>query len=244
MIDRIPSQSRSLERAVLGFGILFIAGPAVIFGLNIEITERFFGAKDVLSQSNIGEIIRPKNVVKKKGNEDSAYGSARQGDPIYVGDTVMTGKESFTRVTLSDGSVLDLGPETLVRIEPVRSFSLKGIKKKLKITVEAGAVKAKTKTNSAPIVIESSSGEILKEIIAPPVVMTTPTPAPPVAAVSGTPVALVTAPAAVAAEDEFFEAVVTAPTPAPADSAPSKKESVIAKIFSTKPESTPKPVAT
>jgi hypothetical protein len=268
MIDQhLQPASRRIEKTVLSIGVLLILIPTAVFVLNIQITERFFGARDVLSQSNIGEIIRPKKIVKKRSGEDSAYGSASQGDPIYVGDTVMTGKDSFTRVNLSDGSVLDLGPDTLVRIEPVRSFSFKGIKRKLKITVEAGAVKAKAKVNSAPIVLESATGEVLKEIAPPPVVMAPPTPAP-IAVVTPTPapaiagalpgsqtppssVALPATPTPVAVaveEDEFFEAVVAAPTPPPAPAPIAKKaESAIAKFFGSKSEpvtvATPAPVA-
>ena len=265
MIDQLQPASRKIEKTVFGVGVLLILIPSAVFVFNIQITERFFGARDVLTQSNIGEIIRPKKIVKKKTGDDSAYGLASQGDPIYVGDTIMTGKDSFTRVNLSDGSVLDLGPETMVRIEPVRSFSFKGIKRKLKITVEAGAVKAKAKVSSAPIVLESATGEVLKEIAPPPVIVATPTPAPvavvtptPAPAIAGAlpgaqpeasvaqgnapsvaPVVVTPTPVAVAAvdEDEFFEAVVAAPTPPPPPPPVAKKtESAIAKFFGVKTE--------
>lgn len=164
MTGNIKAPARMTENAILLAGILMILGPAALILLNIQLTEKFFGAKDILAQSPIGEVTQPRRVVRKKGEDDSAYLKARQGDPVFEGDTVLTGKESSTRVTLSDGTVLELGPESMIRIEPVRTFSFKGIQKKFEITVEAGAIKAKAKSNSAPVVLKSSQGAVLREI--------------------------------------------------------------------------------
>lgn len=164
MTGNLKVQTKLTESAILIAGVLMILGPGALISLNIQITERFFGAKDMLAQSPIGEITKPRKVVRKKGEEDSAYLKAKQGDPVFEGDTVLTGKESSTKVTLSDGTVLELGPESMIRIEPVRSFSFKGIQKKFEITVETGAIKAKAKSNSAPVVLKSSEGQVLKEI--------------------------------------------------------------------------------
>jgi hypothetical protein len=164
MTANIRTSTRMTENAILLAGILMILGPGALILLNIQLTEQFFGARDILAQSPIGEITQPRKVVRKKGEEDSAYLKARQGDPVFEGDTVLTGKESSTRVTLSDGTVLELGPESMIRIDPVRSFSFKGIQKKFEVTVETGAIKAKAKSNSAPVVLKSSAGSVLKEI--------------------------------------------------------------------------------
>jgi hypothetical protein len=158
------AHARTTETAILLAGILMILGPGMLMVLNIQITEKFFGAKDILAQSSIGEISKPRKVVRKKGEDDSAYLKAKQGDPVFEGDTVITGKDSSAKVALSDGTVLELGPESMIRIEPVRSFSIGGIKKKFEVTVETGAIKAKAKSNSAPVVLKSGKGEVLKEI--------------------------------------------------------------------------------
>jgi hypothetical protein len=180
MIQNRRLTSNAVELTVLWVGIGLILTPAVILSLNIQFTERFFGAKDVLSQSPIGEIIRSKKIVRRKAEDDSAYLPIRQGDPVFEGDVIVTGKESSTRVNLSDGTSLDLGSESMIRIEPVRSFSIKGLMKKMKVTIEAGGLTAKTKINSAPLVLTSSAGEVLRELAAAPTPAPAPTTAPPV----------------------------------------------------------------
>ena len=177
MIQNRRLTSNAVELTVLWVGIGLILTPAVILTLNIQFTEKYFGAKDVLSQSPIGEIIRSKKIVRRKAEEDSAYLPIRQGDAVFEGDVIVTGKDSSTRVNLSDGTSLDLGSESMIRIEPVRSFSIKGMMKKIKVTIEAGGVTAKTKINSAPLVLASSGGEVLRELAAAQPVAPDPTPA-------------------------------------------------------------------
>lgn len=160
-------QSKSTERLVLAIGLLLIIGPAALLGSNIQITDRFFPSRDLLSLSPIGEVIRPSRIVRRKGEDESAFTPTRSGDPLFVGDTIITGKESSTQITLSDGNTLELSAESMIRIEPVRSFSFKGIEKKLLVTIQAGTVKAKVKPNSVKMTLQSPSGKILKEI-APP----------------------------------------------------------------------------
>ena len=177
-MSEIPTQqSRRTEYAILTLGVLMILGPAFLFFFNIQITERFFGAKDSLAQSPVGEVLQPTKMVRKRGEDDSAFLVAKSRDPIFVGDRILTGKNSSTRISLKDGSVLDLGPDAMIRIEPIRTFGLGGIKKKLKITIENGAVKVKVKNTSTPITLASATGEVLKEIV-PPTPAPTPTPAP------------------------------------------------------------------
>ncbi len=167
MIGRVERRSRTAERLVLALGILLILTPISATLLGLDVTGRFFGARDFFSQSNIGEVLRPSKIVKRKGEDDLAYESANQGDPIHTGDTVMTGKESFTRITLTDGTALELGPESLIKIDPVRTFTFAGIEKKLRVTVVSGKVKVLSSPNSASVVLVNSAGEILEEI-APP----------------------------------------------------------------------------
>jgi len=134
---------------------------------NILLTDLFFASRDILSLSPIGEITLPDRIVRRKGEDESAFRPSRSGDSVFVGDTIITGKESSTRINFSDGSTLELGPESMVKIEPIRSYSFSGIRKKLRVTVQAGSVKASTSSASTPMVFESLAGKKLKELEPP-----------------------------------------------------------------------------
>lgn len=156
------------ERAVLAFGIILILIPLCLEAVGFRFTDRFMTAKDLLNQSPIGEVIRKQKTVRKRAESSGIFSPITPGDSIFVGDRVLTGKESSARITLSDGSILELGPESLIRIEPVRAVGLGGIKRKLKITLESGTVKAAVRSQSAPVVIENTKGEVILEATPPP----------------------------------------------------------------------------
>jgi len=159
--------SRSIEKAVLGAGIFLLLVPGAILFTNLRLVDTLFQSSDVLSLSPIGEIKRPERIVRRRGEDQLAFLTVRSGEPIFVGDTILTGKDSSTRIHLSDGSVLQVGPESMIKIDPVRNFSFKGIKKKFNVTIQAGEIKAKKEADSPPIVFKSLSGSVLQELSSP-----------------------------------------------------------------------------
>ncbi|MBU6154858.1 MAG: hypothetical protein KGP28_11195 [Bdellovibrionales bacterium] len=156
--------SRSTERSVLISGLLLLLIPGGILLSNVRIADFFVFSTDLLSLSPIGEVIRPDKIVRRRGEDDVAFATINSGDPVFVGDTIITGKDSSTRIDLSDGGTLEVGPESMIKITPVRSFSFKGIQKKFDITVQSGSVKASTKDSSYPFVFKDLLGSIIKEV--------------------------------------------------------------------------------
>ncbi len=165
MLDRV--RYRFDERTVLVIGFLLILIPVGIYWSGIQITERMIPSRDLLKQSPIGEINRRKNTVRKRAEANPVFSHLITGDALYVGDRILTGKDSTARITLSDGNLLELGPESLIRIEPVRTFGLGGIKRKIKVTLETGSVRAASREQSVPMIIENPAGEVILEVPPP-----------------------------------------------------------------------------
>lgn len=157
------------EKSVLILGLALIALPILIELTGFRFTERLSPGKDLLSQSPIGEIIRQSRSVRKRREASTSFSSITPGESLFVGDRIMTGKGASARVNLTDGNILELGPESLIRIEPVRSLGFGGIKRKIKITLESGTVKAAVRSDGAPIVVENTRGEVILEALPPPV---------------------------------------------------------------------------
>jgi hypothetical protein len=157
-------ESGRIEKIVLAAGLLLLLVPGTILFSNVQIANRFFSSKDILTLSPIGEVVNPSRIVRRRGEDDPAFLTIKSGDPVFVGDTIITGKQSSTRINLSDGSVIEVGPESMLKIAPVRTFSFKGIQKKINVTVQAGAIKARVDDEASPIVFQSLKGEVLKEI--------------------------------------------------------------------------------
>ncbi len=166
MLDRV--RFRFDERTIILFGIFLILLPLSVQLSGFRVTDRLLPTRDLLSQSPIGEINRRKNTVRKRAETTPVFSSLSPGEALFVGDRILTGKASSARITLSDGNLLELGPESLIRIEPIRTIGFGGIKRKIKITLESGTVKAAVRPNSAPIVVENPKGETILEAVPPP----------------------------------------------------------------------------
>lgn len=205
------------ERAILGLGIVFILIPLLLEAIGFRFTDRFMNTKDLLNQSPIGEVLRQRKTVRKRAEDSSVFAPLVPGDSIFVGDRVLTGKESSARITLSDGNILELGPESLIRIEPIRAVGIGGIKRKLKITLESGTVKAAVRSQSSPVVVENTKGEVILEATPPPPLP----PPPPVQASSGIEAASDKPQSTIVSEPEFSSAELSLtglnaePAPAP-----------------------------
>jgi hypothetical protein len=164
--------------------MVLIAVPVLIELTGYRFTGKSGAGRDLLNQSPIGEIIRQQRTVRKRGETSLAFNTISPGDSLFVGDRILTGKGATARIQLSDGNLLELGPESLIRIEPVRSLGFGGIKRKIKITLESGTVKAATRPDGAPVVVENPKGEVILEVLPPP---SSPVPAPLSAPVSAQP---------------------------------------------------------
>lgn len=163
MLERV--RIRPDERTFLALGLLFIFIPLLVEFSGLRIFERMAPGKDILNQSPIGEITRQERTVRKRSESTATFSGLRPGDYIFVGDRILTGKEASARIHLTDGSLLELGPESLIRIEPVRTLGFGGVIRKIKITLERGTVKTAVRPDGAPVLIENARGEVLLEVL-------------------------------------------------------------------------------
>ena len=166
MLDRLRFSFD--ERSILILGLALIILPILIEVSGFRLTSRMGSGKDLMNQSPIGEIIRQKRAVRKRGEASISFSSVNPGDALFVGDRILTGKGASARVHLTDGNLLELGPESLIRIEPVRTLGFGGVKRKIKITLESGTVKAAVRPDGAPVVVENTRGEVIFEALPPP----------------------------------------------------------------------------
>ncbi len=222
MLERIRASLD--ERSFLVLGMILIAVPVLIELTGYRFTGKPGTGRDLLNQSPIGEIIRQQRTVRKRGETSLAFHSIAPGDSLFVGDRILTGKGATARIQLSDGNLLELGPESLIRIEPVRSLGFGGIKRKIKITLESGTVKAATRPDGAPVVVENTQGEVILEVLPPP---PSPVPAPLSAPVSALPPQQDFVSAALPEPEKTQEAktsLVSLPEPEPMQEAPVLQE--------------------
>ena len=166
MLDRLKFPLD--ERSILILGLVLIILPLLIELSGYRLIARIGSGKDPMNQSPIGEVIRQKRTVRKRNEASISFASINPGDALFVGDRILTGKDASARIQLTDGNLLELGPESLIRIEPVRTLGFGGIKRKIKITLESGSVKAAVRPDGAPVVVENTKGEVILEALPPP----------------------------------------------------------------------------
>ncbi|MFP5519520.1 MAG: FecR domain-containing protein [Bdellovibrionia bacterium] len=64
----------------------------------------------------IGSIVNSKNDVRRKTVTDLSWLPTRNNERVYLQDTIFTGADSETQITLKDGSTLKIAPNSLVKL--------------------------------------------------------------------------------------------------------------------------------
>src|SRR5258708_6963569 len=96
--------------------VLFcLVGSLTAFWLLLSDYEKSAGeAKD----EPLGVVFAVGNDVQRKTRTSYLWIEVEQGMPLFAQDSIQTGAGSFASIRLKDGSILELGEDTLVRIEP------------------------------------------------------------------------------------------------------------------------------
>jgi hypothetical protein len=102
-------------------GLLLSALPLV----SENIYQKILGQSSRTSNKPIiGEISLVKNDIRHKEMDSFAWEKASAAENVRLGDSVFTGEKSLSRVTLKDGSHIDLDQNSLVRFSKIDSIEV------------------------------------------------------------------------------------------------------------------------
>lgn len=148
--------------ALIALGIFLICSSSYFYFW--EVSPRTYLA-------NFFPSLRPKNFNEQVGVLRLAQGTVRRqqagkteferiadGAPLFNSDTLVTSREAGAVVELSDGGKIELGPDTMIRLQLESKVSLEGITRIATLDLVAGEIKSNTKDKTK---VRTSKGEVL-----------------------------------------------------------------------------------
>ncbi len=103
-------------------GILIIVSIVLVLFSYLLYDDSFLFKQESQSNKNsIGDISFSENDVRRKSNQNFSWLPANKKDFVFQEDSIYTGSESNAEITLADGSVIEIQPNSLVTISTSRN---------------------------------------------------------------------------------------------------------------------------
>lgn len=108
----------------------------------------------------IGKVTYTLNKALRQGLDQPEFVNLSQNDPVYPLDTIMAGPGAALKITLEDNSVIEVGENSMIRLNFDSRLRLSGLNRETVVEVVAGTVAAKG-SDSAQIRIKSENRTFL-----------------------------------------------------------------------------------
>lgn len=169
---REPASFRYIERGLIGFAVLLITFALYLLASGVSLRSWLLGWQDESGGVPVGEVARIDGEVRRKAADGLEFTKSTASETVYNYDTVITGAGSGTTLRMKDGSEIELGPKTMVRIFYEDTAGITGVKRLAGINVLSGEIKAKDPKASIKVV---ANGERLDLTKTPTVKVAAPT---------------------------------------------------------------------
>ena len=143
----------------MGKGLLVVAALLFCVSLGIFITDYplldlLFGL-EVESKDPIGRVSHIEGSMRREKLGQAEFRGIGANADVFPRDVIVTSADSRATLTLEDGSVIELAPSTMIRLENENLRSLTGISHVTKVQVVSGEVEGKSSpdSKSAPIIV-------------------------------------------------------------------------------------------
>jgi hypothetical protein len=140
---------RKTEIIAIFVGTGLFLGSIWLFSLETESILAWMGMDRYAKRPKVAEVEVIRNMVRKKEYEMPEFRSVERRQTVYGKDSVMTGNGSAAVLHFLDGTVIELGPDTLVQVETrgapdaMGNFELLLDVKKGEVTGQAASKKVK-----------------------------------------------------------------------------------------------------
>ena len=119
--------------------LLFLLATA-LYITNIPILQYVLGWQIDVKQERVGDIGTLSGNGRRESLGDGEFLTLKPSSALYNYDTVVTGPNSSATIKLDNGGKIELGPDTMVRLEFDSRLSLNGISRDANVNIIAGNV--------------------------------------------------------------------------------------------------------
>ncbi|OFZ81051.1 MAG: hypothetical protein A2583_13770 [Bdellovibrionales bacterium RIFOXYD1_FULL_53_11] len=139
-----------------------LAVSAYLYFSDISLRRYVLGWQDAdEARVKIGMMSATSGSVLRQVSVDIEFRSIKHNDDLYNYDTIVTGPDGHATIMLEDGSTIDLGPGSMIKLAFESKLSFDGISRAANVEVIAGNVSGQAK--DAKIVLKTREGDIAIE---------------------------------------------------------------------------------
>jgi hypothetical protein len=139
---------KNWEKALIALAALLFLTSLVAYVTGFPLRKYIFGLETEHKQEEIGKVATLGGTLKREILGESDFKAISSGDALYVRDTIVTGNDAKATILLKDGSSIELGPRTMVKLENESRRNLLGVTYTTRVNVVSGQVTGKAATTS------------------------------------------------------------------------------------------------
>lgn len=141
-------QFKRWEIILLCFGALLFVGSATLYFGGISFYRYLFGLQDDQATQLFGKLSEKNGSTRRKALNSSEFSEIQKDAPLYNLDMVATGPDGTAVIQTEDGGVLELAPNSLVRLSLSSQLSLGGVSRVANVQVFTGTITGQAKARA------------------------------------------------------------------------------------------------
>lgn len=148
------------ELGVVIAALILFFGSLAAYLTGIPLRRYLFGIEDEEGQQLIGKVTQSTGTVRREILSAAEFNSIGTGDPLFRHDVVMTDNASTAVLKLDDGSTIQLGPKSMVKLQTEAGFDLTGVNRTTRVEVVSGEVTGNSAGGKSRVILASHDGNI------------------------------------------------------------------------------------
>lgn len=152
-----------IEILIILFGISLFSASSYIYTNEISLRKKLFGWQDETALDQVGLLSSGTGLIRRKTTTGRSFALISSNAQLYNLDTIVTGPAASARITMSDGSEIELGPKTMIKLEFESNLSLQGISRTATVNVVSGKVQGRSKKQKIILKSKNKTIELTKE---------------------------------------------------------------------------------
>ena len=128
MSEKLKSFFKSTDRKLLGVALVLISFSLYYLLVDDTLFGLLRSRDEDSNRPLVGQISTFENDTRHKSVKSFAWSKARKDQQVRLGDSVFTGSESKSRVTLTDGGYVDMSENTLIHFDDVRGLKVPNLR--------------------------------------------------------------------------------------------------------------------
>lgn len=139
------------EKAAVALGGVLFAVSFTLYLSDIPLRKYLLGWQEEASGQRVASVENKMGTLRRRTMSESEFTPLELRATLFNGDTLVTGNESSATVLLDDGSRIQLGPNTMIRMAFEYHLSLGGVSRAAAVDVVVGQVSGESKVQTVTL---------------------------------------------------------------------------------------------